>query len=229
MYDDVRFFSVNPKLILYYLDHAPWTYQEAFQHADKYRGYAKQAVLPSLFHYCYSLHRVPELTELYTYVKTHLCEPELQKDTAVLWRGIKLVFDFIRELYTFGLLQHSDLFGFVQYCKAYDLNYNVDFVGQLMPEFLISEDIGIQAMMRKNWKAGDMWRQTKERRRQLRGEHLFTGPIYELSNRNIPPAKNIKGLWLFGQAHIQELRERIIEEKSQELGIISAVLQEEIL
>lgn len=148
------------------------------------------------------------------------CDSRYKDEDKVKYRGKKLALDFAREMHTFGLLQMSRLFGVVKYGKSFDLNYNIDFIGRLVSWFKIEDEIGVQAMMRANWK-NDIWSSIKKQRRLRRGVKEFNGPIYNLTNRNIRSIKNIKGLWLFTDRHIKELNDQIIDEnkEKEEIGI----------
>jgi len=210
--------SYNPDEIIYIINLCDYNYTECYRKADQFRGWGKsKPIIPELFSYCYKLGRFPRIEELYNHTMG-LCDPEYKNEEEIKFRGKKLSLDFAREMHTFGLLQISRMFGVVKYGKSYDLNYNVDFLGRLVSWFNIKDEVGIQSMMRANFN-NDVWSNIKSQRRMRRGTKEFDGTIYELSNRKIKDIKNIKGLWLFTDKHIKELKDQIIDEGCEEIGI----------
>lgn len=216
-------FFPDPDEVLYKLSKAANVYPPN-KYVKDY-AFAHVTVIPNLFDYVDRLGDLPEPDQLYQYIMKMYCPDEYKDDSFSEWRAIKLVFDFYREMHSFGLLIRSGLFGFVKYGKALDVNMNVDFLVRLktflQENYIGKSGAGVQCMMRSNWRDGDIWEAIKQSRRMRRnaGANEFEGKIYPMTNRNIPCAKKVKGVWLFGEKHIKELREMMFDEKPEEAGV----------
>lgn len=202
-------FIVNPREVEYVLQQANFTYPRD-KEAERYAGWSSVPVIPKLYNWTAQHQRLPRPDEGVAYLLTIADRGTDQTDTRIVKRGQKLYLDFCREMHTLALLQHSDAFGYVSYQKCLDLRYNVDYVAALLSTLQESQDkVGIQSAMRANWNS-DMWSQIKAARRQRRGDAIdWSGPLFWLTNKDRPQAKQISGCWLFGGAHVSDLVDQI--------------------
>ncbi len=206
-------FLVNPRAVEFELNRATFMYPRRGE-ADLFRGWGQFAAIPSLFKWMTQLRRFPSLVEAVAFLMEH-CDPLCADDPLVRRRGEKLAMDFAREMHTFGLLNHSDIFAYVAYQKALDLGYNVDFVADLLSTLVsadktVAEAVGIQAMMRWRWPDTEGWGPIREARRLRRGIQEWMGPMYRLTNEYRDPVQKIQGCWLFGPEHIRDLADIIL-------------------
>jgi len=211
-------FSVNPLHVEAHLAKATFSYPMGGE-ADEYRGWGAFAVIPGLFQWMVEHSRFPGPDDGVAFLMQH-CDPRYRGDPKVRRRAEKLYMDYCRDMHTKGLLERCTLMAWVQYQKALDLGYDVDFVCGLLaafggPSAEALADLAVRAKMRhpRAWRDGvDPWEEPKMRRRQRRGTMLWTGPSFVLSNQYRPAAQSIQGCWLFGAAHIFDLRDEILAE-----------------
>ena len=171
---------------------------------------------PVLYKYIVNNGKASDADTLLAHLMSH-CDPRYIDDERALNRAKKLVCDFYRDLHTYGLLSHEPFFASVAYQKGLDLRFNVDYVVEVRSLILdrclnpTRENAVQSAMMAPwNWDKEDNFINLKRRRRIRRGNMKeWTGPIYWLTNKDIPYACNAGGTWLFGSKHISALVEEI--------------------
>lgn len=205
-------FDIKADEVEYALGLAQFKYPRRGE-ADDFRGFGNHPVIPKLFEWTVERGRFPKPDEGVAYLMGTLCQPMYRDDPGVRRRADKLYLDYCRELHTFGLLNHCDLFGQVIYKHALDVKWNVDYLARLASRFRdwwgCKDEVAIQSKMR-NWReGGGRWDAVKAHRRAARGEQEWEGKIYELSNRRRSPWKEIAGVWLFGPAHIRDLADEV--------------------
>lgn len=211
--------SINPEEVVYWLGEAAFRYPRT-KNTDQYKGWGKVAVIPKLYNFTVHRKAFPGPGVAMKLLMLH-CDPRYHKNERVIRRGQKLYMDFAREMHTMGLLQRCPLFGYVEYQKALDLNYNVDYIASLLSSLIaenanLSGEIGIQAAMRMRWPDGDgedAWEKKKAHRRRRRGAKEWKGPLFWLTNRHRPYAQEVNGCWLFGPEHVADLASEIRGER----------------
>jgi len=201
--------SINPIEVEYHLKMADFNYPYT-READFFRGWSKTPVIPFLYGLVAREQRFIGPEEGVNLLLCHVDEGCDPGDPMIIGRGQKLYMDFAREMHTMGLLQRCDLFGYIQYQKSLDMQFNVDYVAQILT-LLGGGKIAIQSAMRKDWpdNAPDPYEQLKSQRRKRRGSIEWEGPLYWLTNKFRPPAMQIKRCWLFGTIHVKDLAEEI--------------------
>lgn len=205
--------NVNPDEVEHLLSMADFRYPRNSE-ADPIHGWSHFAAIPGLFEHMALLKRFPRPDEGRRFLMDN-CDPRYAGDFKVKRRADKLYLDFARDMHTMGLLSRSDLFGYVEYQKALDLGYNVDFVAGLL-SIIRSRvpdepgDVGVQAQMRAKWGAEDPYELVKSERRSRRGDREWKGLLFLLTNHTRRHAKEIAGCWLFGREHIVDLAEEVM-------------------
>ncbi len=151
-------------------------------------GFSHFPAIPSLFALMTRLRRFPRPDEALRFLMEHADEGT-EGDPQTLKRAQKLYLDFGRDMHTLGLLYPSGAFEFVEYQKALDLQYNVDFVAGLLPFFFLLDEapdpIGIQAAMRHP----GLWRGSNNSLREMR--HYFRYQAHYSSFAREPAPANV--------------------------------------
>lgn len=205
--------SVNPDEVVYWLQLADFTYPRN-RDADPVHGWSKFAVIPGLYNWTAQHRRFPSAAEGVQFLMDK-CEAPYKKDPGVVNRAHKLYMDFAREMHTMGLLQRCPILGYVEYQKALDLGFNVDYIASVVSYLLkaghtADSQVGIQAAMRaQRIEGGDPWDLLKQARRSRRGSKEWEGKLYLISNRERDPWRKVNGCWLFGPDHIKDLANEI--------------------
>jgi hypothetical protein len=196
--------------VIYHLDRCPFRYPSNAE-VDDIHGFGHIGVIPELFSYMAARGRFPAMDEMYRLLMEKHCDARYREDHRVMRRAQKLCLDFARDMHTKGLLDVCDLFGCVEYQKALDLGYNVDFVAGLASYliFVGRKSVAVQAKMRAKWDGPDRWDGIKADRRRRRGGMVWKGRVYEITNRARRYAKNVAGVWLFGEEHVRDLAREI--------------------
>lgn len=188
---------VDPSHVIEVLADCNFTYPRKGE-CDDYRGWTKFRAIPGLFKYFVEKGRFPDCWEGLEYLLQNCDSPEQIQDPMIVRRGQKLYLDFAREMHTLGLLIVSRLFAQVVYKAVLDIS-NIDFLVAMD-----GEKYGIQCAMRWNW-ARNHWTPVKEVRRRYRREPTWEGPVFLMSNRNIPHWIGPAECWFFREEHVQEV------------------------
>lgn len=235
--NDIIVYSPNPADVVFRLQQANWPYINSASRNDDW-AYSKVSAIPVLFQYVATRKEIPTLDEcchhLWKFCNTGPIDnattpaARAEKTKMARERTKKLVMDFFRELHTFGLLSHHQLFGSVRYAKGEDIYLNVDFTA--MPSLVLASvvmerhPIGIQSAMRNRW-SNDEFTMLKERRKTRRDyDHgTWDGPIYWLTNKDNPKVLRAGGCWLFTQKHIDDLVEQMKPGRESKVAINSQI------
>lgn len=143
--------------------------------------------------------------------------PQGRSETDIEKRANKLVLDFCRELHTYGLLSICRKLAHVKYEKIKDVQRNVDYTACLSKK---RELFGVQASMRNNWNDQQFDRMKRRRRNCYVDNMPFTGPLFFLTNKDIPGKRCAKtGTWLFTDDHIENLVEEIKSEVGNDMDV----------
>lgn len=235
---------INPKIVvfkseevIYELGKASFSYPRNRRECDFAYSpkYVNEPFFPACYNYVCNHGCVPSINKLarYMYDNHSFCaknEPTNTQRKCVVERTKKLVMDFFRDLHTLTLL--SDRFGSVFYEKGNDINLNVDYTTVLksyLMHWLASGneyDIGIAAAMMSHfeWQKQENYIQVKKERRRQRAEEKaidgqFNGEIFQLNNETRGHKTKVKGCWLFGKEHIDDLLSDIKEKFGQKNDI----------
>lgn len=235
---EVIVYSPNPADVAYRLQQANWRYINTANRNDDW-AYSKISAIPILFQYVATRKEIPTLDEcchhLWQYHNSEPIDKAITTATKAAMTNMakdrtrKLVMDFFRELHTFGLLSHHQLFGSVRYAKGEDIYLNVDFTA--MPSLVLASvvvnrhPIGIQSAMRNKW-SDEQFTMLKERRKTKRDcDHgTWDGPIYWLTNKDNPNVLRAGGCWLFTPKHIDDLVEQMKPSGESRVAINSEIV-----
>lgn len=196
-----RVVAFEPSYIRRHALMATFTYPKGVD-ANPILGWANVPVFPELWGYigrAQDQQRCPSLDELVGYLMAR-CEAP-RPDIKIRRRAEKLVMDFTRDWHAYALLFHSKQFDWVSYSRAQDLDSNIDFLA--LPKGP-KTPVAIQAAMRANW-SRDIWTDLKQERVRRRGGDYWNGPLYWMTNRNVPVERLPNGLWLFTMEHVDEV------------------------
>jgi len=231
--DEIRIFYPDPDEVVYQLERSPMK-KYAFSHnpGDDF-GFASVAAMPILYRYTIQLKKVPTILNSVNHL-VKFAEPHRDDQGGqIKMRAYKLIQDYFRELHTFGLLAQE--FASVSYEKGLDIGYNVDFVTQLRSRLVNQlyrkvDQIGIQAQMMhsKRWRGqGRNFLDIKARRRAKRQQRKeWDGAIFYLTNKSRRAARIVNGVWLFGEDHVSDLVDEVVDTFSQDNDQSIGVLAE---
>ncbi len=201
-------FNVNPLEIIKNLTHCRFNYPSNSE-TEQYRGWSNFPAIPALYNWTVENSRPPRSEEGVNFLLDNADDNVNIKSIRIIKRAQKLYMDWCREMHTLGLLQNSNLFSFVSYQKALDMESNVDYLVCLLSVGYNYEKVGIQSAMRCNWN-NETWCEVKEKRSKRRGDKSsYNGSIYWLTNRVIKHDFGPNGCWLFNENHIKELAKEI--------------------
>jgi hypothetical protein len=217
MNDNFRIFLPNPDNVAYELEQARLKYPPNDRRNDW--AFAKTPVMPICYKYVVLKGEIPPIAELGNFVIKsawpNLSEHSEPHRNSVHTRARKLVMDFYRDLHTMGLLGLK--FGSVTYERGMDISFNVDYIVTPKRYLFVFENVPrneklavASAMMHpRNWRNPENDIAEKKRRRERRGCKEWGGEIFWLTNMTRQFHRSVNGVWLFGQAHINDLLEDI--------------------